>query len=144
MPLNSAVQLDTHICIEYNEHIHIYSEVQLTLHTFMQAVISAQIGLQFIFYFIHTHIHTCVEVVGRPSRLFPHSSLSFKVHEMSTWWSHNWQTLVQPFLPFVQSTVALHLSSAWNGTLSSCVIGEKSVHWITTPQTVYKIMCTIM
>ena len=35
-------------------------------------------------HFMHTHIHTCMGIVSRPSRLFLLSSSSFIVHEMST------------------------------------------------------------
>ena len=59
-----ALCIAIHIYIEYNEHIH-YLHIQWNT-THIQAAISAQIQ----FYFVHTHIHTCVGIVKGPSHLF--------------------------------------------------------------------------
>ena len=58
--------------VKYNSHTHIHTGSHFGADTVN------------FYYFMHTYVHICVEVVGGPSRLFPISSSSFVVHEMST------------------------------------------------------------
>ena len=102
------------------------------LHAFLQAAILVQIQ----FYFMHTHIHTCVGVVNGPSHLCPLSSLLLWFMKCLLVAPQSTQ-LVQPLfvLPFVQPIMIL--SPAWNRTPGSCMTAKKSMHWSTIPHSLY-------
>ena len=106
----SAVQWDTHI--DWIQWTHTYIQWNaIHIHTLIEAF-----WRRYVFYFMHTHIHTCVGVVCEPSRLNLLSSSSFVTCELSTGGNTFDLALVQPLLPFVQPIVMLLLTLAWNQT----------------------------